>query len=161
VDIRHVNRPGGAGEGVVVVYVPKSEARPHRVIVGSRAVRDHYFMRTTTECEVMPHALVELLFLRRPLPRLKLVARFSSGPNFGIVLHMRNEGSGAARQPAIELFDAAPELGWEPNGRLRTHGWTPYSDDDGVQRIIYEAREGLVVYPRMSRLITRVFDRAG
>jgi hypothetical protein len=109
----------GDGSGVAAVLVPASDALPHRTLRGT----NDYYIRIGTRTLAMSHPMLAEKFGRRPLPKLQLIAKFhGEGPNCVIRFGLRNNGRGAARQPAVHFnhidnafkwFEAQLNPGWE------------------------------------------------
>ncbi len=111
VKVERIEDPDKPGTGVVAVHVPLSLGGPHRVINGPAEITDRYYMRTASQTVNMPHAVLASMFSRNAQPALQLVGRWTTGARQGtqltalkLVLNLRNSGRGAARQPAIQVY---------------------------------------------------------
>lgn len=91
----------GSDRGVVVLYVPSSDGGPHRVVVGSDEVKNHYFARIGTSFQVLTHELLAAMFGRRPPPRLRLALDVELERK--VVFHVVNEGRGIARDVLVSV----------------------------------------------------------
>ena len=114
--VQAVESPTNRGRGIVGVYVPPSNGRPHRATNATKEVNDKYYMRTGAGSVVMPHALLGALFAYSLPPRLEFRARFlrwevneSLGP--WVELRLANRGRSPARRPAVHLL-GPPPLKW-------------------------------------------------
>jgi len=112
IELEAVEDCPASDQGVLAIYVPQSIGRPHRANMGPGDVREHYYQRSGSRSDIMPHSMLAALLGRLPSPALYLrfwiwseeqpstassILRFS--------LELWNEGRGTARQPAIRLFE--------------------------------------------------------
>jgi Putative DNA-binding domain len=111
-DVRTIREPGHEC-GVVVIYVPQSDGRPHRAAGADKETNDRYFMRTA-KCTVnMPHSILAAMFGRRPQPKLRLlvqVLRPEGNTEVQLVCWLRNDGRGPAMNPRLLLHLRGGEL---------------------------------------------------
>jgi hypothetical protein len=111
VELHRIEDPKNPGQGVLAVFVPQSDASPHRVVGSKSEVNDRYYQRAGTSSTVMPHAMLAALFGKRPHPdvRLTIALRIvrQDGPRFalGAEFYLSNAGRGVARQPAVVFED--------------------------------------------------------
>lgn len=111
VQLEPVEEVSGSDRGVLAIYVPQSLGLPHRANMGPAGVHGHYFQRSSSRSDIMPHAMLSALFGRPPEPRLQLKWTFwhgSAGQDASFVLDLINSGRGAARQPAIRFQELEP-----------------------------------------------------
>jgi hypothetical protein len=120
--------------GVVIVYIPLTDAGPFRALSQKPDVGDKYFMRTTSDMLVMPHQILAASFGRRPPPRLR-VGIEQCDPLDGtkpIRVHVMNTGRGAAQGTFVRLKvlpgqnpDSIRPFGsWVDRGRdVQGSGW--------------------------------------
>jgi Divergent AAA domain. len=112
IELEAVENRSGSDQGVLAIYVPQSIGRPHRANMGPGEVREHYYQRSGSRSDIMPHSMLAALLGRVPSPSLYLrfwiwgeeqLSTASSILRFS--LELWNEGRGTARQPAIRLFE--------------------------------------------------------
>jgi hypothetical protein len=124
IEIEKLESPEGRGAGVVLVYVGASDGGPHRVAAG--AMEGRYYLRAGSRTVLMPHTLLADRFGRRPAAKLRVGVRFGRNdeePDFHeAIFYLQNDGRGAARQPALLIHDAPPELEWDTS--TADSGWT-------------------------------------
>lgn len=137
VNVEKIEDLATPGSGVVIVYAGSSDGGPHRIATGVNEGR--YYLRAGSSTEIMPHTILADRFGRRPQPKLRLLADFTSGSGppmhheWGISLRLLNEGRGTARHPAVVVRDYLAGLDWRsaskvgPNWKvLYGHGnWRP------------------------------------
>lgn len=90
VQVKTIPDPSDPSRGVLLIYTPASDGGPHR------DGTDRYMMRTGTNTEPMPHALLAAMFGRRPQPSLRLYATRKE-------LLISNEGRGAAEDVFVRV----------------------------------------------------------
>jgi len=149
IELEAVEDRPGSDHGVLAIYVPQSIGRPHRANMGPGDVREHYYQRSGSRSDIMPHSMLAALLGRVPSPSLYL--RFwiwseqrpsAAHSDLRFSLELWNEGRGTARQPAIRLFEVEeglrdfweraifsmpPEQGWTfttspPNAAAKEEG---------------------------------------
>jgi hypothetical protein len=150
VDIREIENPATLGDGVVVVRVPESIGKPHRAVRTTSEANDRYFMRTTTEIIVMPHAMLAALFGGSPPPQLELRARFvgSVQPSPRVEIRLVNRGRGSARRPCVVL--TVNEVDWAPFPNSgNPYMWHADRLEDGRHICVFEPVDSpdFVLYP--------------
>lgn len=134
VQLEPVEEVSGSDRGVLAIYVPQSLGLPHRANMGPAGVHGHYFQRSSSRSDIMPHAMLSALFGRPPEPRLQLKWTFSRGPagrDASFVLDLVNGGRGAARQPAIRFQELQPQP--------RRGAWNDAPRSEWIAEIIYSA----------------------
>jgi hypothetical protein len=143
-----LDHPSGDGSGVLALYVPESDGGPHRATGASTAVNDRYYMRAGTRSEPMPHGLLAERFGKRPPPKLRLIAKLDgAGFNLGLHLRLRNDGRGAARQPALQFTKADSRLAWNSIARLPPQWSIHWHKGATSMGVIYQSTWDVVVYP--------------
>lgn len=150
-----VENPSKSGEGIVAVLVPESTGGPHRAANATTAVNDRYFVRISTFTKVMPHALLEDAFGRRPQPKLRLVVRLhvEAGSSW-LSVDLKNVGRGTARLPALRLeleeqrmayWSAQVQPGWR---QLNYFGKS--NGMHGVHNLLCQADANVSVFPGLT-----------
>ena len=94
-----------SNHGVVIVYIPLTDAGPFRALGPKADVADKYFMRTTSDTLVMPHQILAASLGRRPPPQLRVGVE-QVDPLDGtkpIRVHVMNTGRGAAQGAFVRL----------------------------------------------------------
>jgi hypothetical protein len=106
-DLLAVEDPSRPNYGVIALFVPPSIGGPHRANMGPGDVREHYYQRSGSRSDIMPHSVLAALMGRVPTSRLSLALTLWNDPEAGLrfLLELRNTGRGSARQPAIRLFE--------------------------------------------------------
>jgi hypothetical protein len=103
--VETIAKPSAQAQGLVVLLVPLSDARPHRVAGHlGKEIAHRYYMRTDTDTVPMPHEMLAALFGRVPPPKLTLSAKWNGAnqtPSVNFYLH--NRGRGTAREPIVRL----------------------------------------------------------
>lgn len=103
--VEKIEDPTQKNHGVVIVYIPLTDAGPFRAIGPKSDVADKYFMRITSDTVVMPHQILAASFGRRPSPLLR-VGIEQADPLDGtkpIRVHVMNTGRGAAQGCFVRL----------------------------------------------------------
>ncbi len=161
--VRPIIKPDEPDKGVLVVYIPQSDAGPHRVARGSAKTQDRYYMRTAAGSINMHHALLATMFGRQPAARLYLNFHYNFAPHFPkVTVSIGNDGRGYADRPAVRFFGFIKrngeyiyneEIHW---GELRCFdGWNNILFDDvtlsggGYGGCLGTAGPSLVLYPGM------------
>ncbi|MGA7120465.1 MAG: ATP-binding protein, partial [Polyangiaceae bacterium] len=139
-----IEDPAARPRGVVAVYVPSSDARPHRTAGHlGKEISHRYYMRTDTDTVPMPHEMLAALFGRTPPARLTLSARWN-GPEHQtptVNLYLRNGGRGTAHDPIVRLEGCEPDQLFEPILARRVNR-TPE-----LNFLVLEPYEFKVMYP--------------
>jgi hypothetical protein len=112
VELHVVEDSAGSDRGILALYIPQSVGRPHRANMGSGDVREHYYQRTASRSDIMPHSILAALMGRVPSASLYLLLNiWIEQPSvLRFWLELGNSGRGSARQPAIKLFESEPAL---------------------------------------------------
>lgn len=93
--VQKVEDPSHKNHGVVIVYIPLTDAGPFRALGPKPDVENKYFMRTTSDTLIMPHQILGALFGRRPPPQLRVgIERRDEIGSTNV--HVENVGRGAA-----------------------------------------------------------------
>jgi len=110
IDLLTIEDQAGSDRGALAIHVPQSIARPHRANMGPGDVREHYYQRSASRSDIMPHSILAALMGRIPSPSLHLLLNLwiEQPSRLRFSLELRNAGRGSARQPAIRLFEAEP-----------------------------------------------------
>lgn len=97
-------------DGYALILVPESLLPPHRVILNSKDIQNHYYIRTANSFVVASHTLLEDMFGRRPRPKLGLHmkvnqygSRFGGMSNVYVVFGIENKGRGTAKAPFLSI----------------------------------------------------------
>lgn len=130
VELLRIEEVQGSTHGVLAIYIPQSVGGPHRAGIGPGDVREHYYQRSASRTDIMPHAILAALMGRVPTAmlqlRLKLWSDRASKLHFS--LELGNLGRGSARQPAIRFFEVNPDHRSFLNEMIATSGladgWT-------------------------------------
>ncbi len=84
--------------GIVVTYIPESDAGPHMANLGE----DRYYKRSGDSFYRMEHFDLEDMFGRRKKPKLKLIPTIKGrGTNARVILSIRNDGRASAKAPYL------------------------------------------------------------
>lgn len=94
VQVKTIPDPSHPSRGVLLIYTPASDGGPHR------DGTERYMMRTGTNTEPMPHALLAARFGRSPPPKLRLHVWLGTKPQ---VLFLVNEGRGPAQDILLRV----------------------------------------------------------
>lgn len=87
--------------GVVVTFIPESDAGPHMANLGE----DRYYKRSGDSFYRMEHFDLEDMFGRRKRPKLTLIPTIKDrGTNTLVILSIRNDGRATAKAPYL-AFD--------------------------------------------------------
>lgn len=99
--VQKIEDPSHPNHGVVIVYIPMTDAGPFRAL-GPKDAADKYYMRTTSDTLVMPHQILAASFGQRPPPQLRVGVekKDTSGT---IKVHVMNTGRGAAQGAFVRL----------------------------------------------------------
>ncbi len=96
--------------GYAMILVPESLLPPHRVILNSKDIKNHYYIRTAGSFVVASHTLLEDMFGRRPQPKLSLYmkvnqygSRVDGMSNLYVVFGIENKGRGTAKAPFLSI----------------------------------------------------------
>jgi hypothetical protein len=152
VGVLAITNPNKAGSGVVAVHVPASDGGPHRAIVGTADVIDHYYMRTGSSTVVIPHAVLGGFFGRRSPPLLQLAASLTTRETSAILLHLRNIGRGSALNAAVVLDDPPSAFTWRNGSSLGPNWRLLWHMGNAVQ---YTANADIVMYPGFEVLVVQ------
>lgn len=168
VRVEHIDSHEAPGSGVIVIYIPQSDAGPHRVITGPDAVRDRYYMRSTLSTIPMHHALLAEKFGRRPMAQLYLaVVHRLARPRCSAEVWIGNSGRGYAERPAVafvqnpdpQQIESSPDVWWHLLKPAK--GWDtvvlPAGARDGIGCIVRAGAE-TVLYPGMEMLLGFIED---
>lgn len=140
-------------KGIIVIYVPDSHLSPHRAR-GLAEVQDRYYMRSSTETVIVPHAALAAMFGRRPPPRL--IPRVSLKMNQGsiqMLIWIRNEGKGFARNVAVQVASQKHINGRMLEFEMRHFNpdpnWfsLPQGSEGDASKLIIQANQNIVIYP--------------
>ena len=174
IDIRAIENPSKPGEGLVAVLVPQSDGAPHRAAQISTLrgeTQGHYYMRTTTDTIVIPHAQLAAMFARTAPPALQLRVRVGGVVPLHFNLSLFNSGRGAAMRPAIIVrsfrLEGAPlgvgiEWGTATFPFHCTTGFVIRSQPFGAadpNGALIEPTEDMVVYPGMERAVCAAWTK--
>jgi hypothetical protein len=106
--------PVAAGGGVVITYVPPSEAGPHMAMLGE----NRYYKRSGDSFYQMEHFDIADMFGRRVRPRLALSLSLTTGgassggggrsAKVQAVVGIENSGRGLARFPLLRIRPSTP-----------------------------------------------------
>lgn len=161
--VESVEDPDAPGFGIVVIYVPQSEAMPHRAIVGAAAIRERYYMRSTASTIPMHHALLAEKFGRRPMAQLYLMVQYSlSRLRCSAEVWIGNSGRGYAERPAVSFVQDPDPAQPDPDPGFWWHLFKPAKGWDFVVRsaaakdgvgCIVRASADTVLYPGMEMLL--------
>jgi hypothetical protein len=161
-------------QGVLAIYVPQSICRPHRANMGPGDVREHYYQRSGSRSDIMPHSMLAALLGRVPSPALYLriwiwsEEQPSTRSKLRFSLELWNEGRGTARQPAIRLFEVVEKCrefwGQAISSMQLKQGWTvtkspPNTAVKEEGTILLASSPETVVYPG-DRLLLNEGDTA-
>jgi hypothetical protein len=168
IELEPVETSKGSDEGALGIYIPQSSGGPHRANMGPADVREHYYQRSASRSDIMPHSMLSALFGRRPEPRLQLRWRFDRERDrkgldqATFALDLVNSGRGTARRPAIRFVETkrirdlfADEPRWHEWAEVVrenaefSSGWNrPRTAADGVlDSFIIEAKASVIIYP--------------
>ncbi len=136
--------------GVVTVYVPMSDGAPHRAEGPDPTVSKRYYIRTTTDTDVMSHQLLSAMFGRRPHPRFRVGLYWREDDL--ILVKLENIGPGAAVMPMLRLRLVDRSNSYEPFGlgSINEYPW-----ENRHQEILHGAGENwdlAVLLPMAHRL---------
>lgn len=137
VEIVEILNPADGKQGIVLLRIPQSEAKPHRVADGIKEHGGDYFQRTHTDTIPMQHDMLGALFGRIPAPRLRLIAKWTENnkpPQ--LMLYLFNDGPGTGTQPVVRLV-ADPQ-----HQALTIQGMTP-----GINRVSGQASSHYLLQP--------------
>lgn len=157
--IEKVTNPARVGSGIIVIYVPASDAGPHRVSKGNADVLDRYYMRTASQTVNMPHSVLSALFGRRPPPLLTLSCLLRLGSTHSdAVIRVCNQGRGHAESLALRLDQGRAGAGlrdritWNqvPCNAFRSWHIVPFNGQLGIgPSILVRSDYGLILSPGM------------
>lgn len=143
-----------ATAGYAVLFVPESDSGPHRVSIKHAEVQNHYYMRTTSNFVVAPHAQLADMFGRRPRPRLEIHAPktfpYGKGPSsfaWSLEFDIHNAGRATARDLAI-AFERHPDLNAVDRQTWRQLGET--TEAKLGKGVVFELLDRRVLHPGMS-----------
>ncbi len=133
VQIHHIINPDEPTKGVVAIYVPQSDAGPHRAARGRAETIDRYYMRTASGTINMHHSLLAAMFGRSAAASLQTSFwyRLSRGRRHIEVL-LKNSGRGYAARPAIRFFQLQPTYPSDLRQDILWHLFTPNKGWDGI-----------------------------
>lgn len=115
VRVEHIENPEDPTTGVILIYIPASDASTHRTMAGETGIREHYYMRSTASTVLMHHSLLAERFGRRPTSRLYLAVLYSlSRHHCSAEVWIGNAGRGAAERPAVGFVQ-------DPDPQRREH----------------------------------------
>jgi hypothetical protein len=157
--VEHLDQPDAPGVGIVLLYVPRSDAHTHRTAEGPTGIRHQYFMRSDVSTVIMPHTLLAERFGRRPMAQLYLVVQYSlSRHHCSADVRICNRGRGYAERPAVRFIQDPDPQHPETNPDFWWHlfkpakGWNnvviPAGDEEGVGCVVRADAE-TVLYPGM------------
>jgi hypothetical protein len=158
----------GNGSGVIVIAVPKGQARPHM----STAPSHHtYYRRLVSSFVPMQSYEVEEMMRLKTAPKLTFVYRLQSAGsmgsnrNFVIVFGLRNESKVTAKLPYIAYLDGpnqprVAQYGLDGNGNTL---WRKISTG-ASSASIFAADAGQVIHPGQEFFVSKldfidVYDR--
>lgn len=107
IDGHWISTDEGDGAGFALVFVPESDAPPHRVILKENEIRGRYYFRSASSFLEASHSQLEDMFGRRPRPKLVLRLKkfFRTYDGFTVTVkaefQLRNEGRARAKYPLI------------------------------------------------------------
>jgi len=146
----------GSDKGILAILVPPSIGGPHRANMGSTGIRDHYFQRSASRSDIMPHSLLAALMGRVPSADLYLAMGLrmdATTQKVAVSFELGNAGRGAARQPAVKLFELEEEsMFWMSTFESAqiTTGWNPNWNPAQLNRratLFVSSSHDTVVYP--------------
>lgn len=148
-----IKDPSDSNKGILVIYVPESYLSPHRARGGTE-VQDRYYMRSSTETVIVPHAALAAMFGRRPPPRLipKATLQISLG-SIQMRIWIKNQGKGFARNVAaqfsVQRYCNISTLEFENHHFSRGDSWIHLQQDsrNDSSKIIVQANQGIILYP--------------
>ena len=101
--------PANPPEGLVVMYVPKSEYLPHQSKMEPRT----FWMRTSDSCDPIPTGMLRTMFYPKVAPRCRLIAtatitKAAGGDNIAasIDITVCNDGNASAEHPVLRIVSA-------------------------------------------------------
>jgi len=141
-------------DGYALILVPESLLPPHRVLLNSQGIKNHYYIRTAGSFVVASHTQLEDMFGRRPQPKLSLHtkvsqygSRFDGMSNVRMVLGIENKGRGTAKAPFLSTKVNNPykinEYGLDGNGNF---GLNEITSSRGSQEKKYGSSADVVIH---------------
>jgi len=151
-------------DGFGLILIPESLLPPHRVLLNSRDIKNHYYIRTGGSFVVASHTQLEDMFGRRPKPKLGLHTKifqygswFSGMSNVHVVLGIENKGRGTAKAPFLSVKVHHPyriyEYGLDGNGNF---GLAKVRSSRGSQEKKYGSSADVVIHSGVVHEVTVV-----
>lgn len=149
--------------GFAVIFIPESLLPPHRVILNSSEIKNHYYVRSGNSFIVASHTQLEDMFGRRPKPSLALSTRVVFYSRQGedhlvnVIVGIENKGRGTAKSPflAVRVHPPYQIHHYGIDGNL---GWgleeIPSSSDLNEKK--YGASANIVIHPGVVHDITLI-----
>lgn len=149
--------------GFALVHIPESDLPPHRVILKSGSIQNHYYVRSGSSFVQASHTQLEDMFGRRPKPNLELSMRLhragSGGgeQHFYLLLGIENTGRGSAKSPFLAVKVYSPyrinKYGIDGNGHF---GLAPIARSHGSDFNKYGSNSNVVIHPGVTLDVTAI-----
>jgi len=149
--------------GFGVVFIPESLLPPHRVILNSDKIKNHYYIRSGNSFAIATHTQLEDMFGRRPRPNLSLSTRVvfysHQGENHlvNVIVSIENRGRGTAKSPFLAIKIRPPykinHFGIDGNGGFGLKEIASSSDWNEKK---YGASANAVIHPGVVHDVTLV-----
>jgi len=156
--------PPATEVGFGLVLIPESSLPPHRVLLKSKGIQNHYYLRSGTDFLIATHTQLEDMFGRRPQPKLTLHARITKGLSKSdgiwslyVILGIENEGRGTAKAPFLSVEIEPPygvyEFGLDGNGHF---GLEKVTSSRGTKDTKYGSSADVVIHSGIVHEVTVV-----
>lgn len=166
IDVIAINCTDNQKDGIIVVYIPKSEQGPHCTKAGLDKSIGRYYMRCNVTTIQMHHGLLSSMFGRPPAPLPYLVLICDIGPTHeSIEFIIGNSGRGYADRPAIRFDQVTPGFAGQEFINSLTRDSFPAGDwsqttlhagfSSGVG-CFFRSNEHVTLYPGLELLVCSV-----